>query len=111
MAKHWTSPIPWAALVAWLRRFVDHLGTKHVLTTVLTRESSAYQPSREAVYGIAEPFVERAQRAGAVRLDVDADDVLRLFFAVTGGIYRDAAQRERAVEIVLDGIRAPAQPG
>jgi len=104
-------PDPWAALVAWLRKFVTHLGTKHVLTTVLTRESAAYEPSRAAIYSIAEPLVERAQRAGAVRPDVDADDVLRLFFAVTGGIYRDAAQRERAVDIVLDGIRAPVQPG
>ena len=37
--------------------------------------------------------------------DVDADDVMRLIFAATAGIYRDDAQRERAVQIILDGIR------
>lgn len=42
-----------------------------------------------------------------MRADVDADDVLRLVFAVTGGSYRDDAQRERAVGIVLDGIHHP----
>jgi AcrR family transcriptional regulator len=97
-------PDPWAALVAWLRRFVRYLATKHVLITVLTRESPAYQLSRDALYGIAGPLFERAQRAGAVRADVDADDVMRLVFAVTAGIYRDDAQRERAVQIVLDGV-------
>jgi AcrR family transcriptional regulator len=102
---------PWAALEAWLRRFVTHLATKHVLTIVLTRKSKAYLPSREAIYGIADPLLERAQHAGAARADLDADDVMRLIFAVTDGIYRDDAQRERAVQIVLDGIRArPAAP-
>ena len=34
----------------------------------------------------------------------DADDVMRLVFAVTAGVYVNDAQRERAVRIVLDGI-------
>lgn len=96
---------PHAALVDWLRHFVVHLATKHVLTSVLTRESQAVQPSREAIYGIADPLFARAQQAGAVRTDVDADDVMRLIFAATAGVYRDDAQRERAVQIILDGIR------
>ncbi len=99
---------PGTALIAWLRGFVTHLATKHVLTTVLTRESQAYLPSREAIYGFAGPLFARAQQAGAVRRDVDADDVMRLIFAVTAGSYTDHAQRERAVQIVLDGIRPQA---
>jgi AcrR family transcriptional regulator len=99
---------PWAALSDWLRRFVTHLATKHVLTTVLTRESPAYLPSREAIYGVADPLFELAQRTGVVRADVNADDVMRLVFAVTAGIYVDDAQRERAIGIVLDGIRPAA---
>ncbi|MER6532881.1 TetR/AcrR family transcriptional regulator [Streptomyces sp. 900105755] len=96
---------PHAALVDWLRHLVTHLATKHVLTTVLTRESRAYQPSREAIYAVADPLFARAQQAGEVRADVDADDVMRLIFAATAGTYRDDAQRERAVQIILDGIR------
>jgi AcrR family transcriptional regulator len=96
---------PGTALIAWLRAFGTHLATKHVLTTVLTREFQAYLPSREAIYGFADPLFARAQQAGAVRSDVNADDVMRLFFAVTAGIYTDDAQLERAVQIVLDGVR------
>ncbi len=96
---------PWTALIAWLRAFGTHLATKHVLTTVLTRESQAYLPSREAIYGFADPLFARAQQAGAVRGDVDADVVMRVIFAVTAGVYLDHAQLERALQIVLDGIR------
>jgi len=96
---------PWVALIAWLRAFGTHLDTKHVLTTVLTPESRAHLPSRDAIYGFADPLFARAQQAGAVRGDVNADDVMRLMFATTAGIYTDQAQLERAVQIVLDGIR------
>ena len=99
---------PYAALVDWLRCFVAHLATKHVLTAVLTRESDAHQLSREAIYGIAEPLFTHAQQAGTIRTDVDADDVMRLIFAATAGAYRDDAQRGRAVQIILDGIRPGA---
>jgi hypothetical protein len=44
-----------------------------------------------------------------VRPELSADDVMRLIFAVTGGVYRDEAQRRRALQIVLDGIR-PSRP-
>ncbi|MFC7386814.1 TetR/AcrR family transcriptional regulator [Sphaerisporangium rhizosphaerae] len=102
-------PDPWAALVVWLRRFVEDLATKQVLSTVLPLESVVYLSSRKALYAFAEPLFQRAQRAGSVRADVDADDVLRVVFAVTAGVYRDDAQRGRAVEMILDGIRsAPA---
>jgi hypothetical protein len=98
---------PWADLVAWLRRFVTHMGTKHVLLAVLTRQK-AYQPPRAALYSVAGPLLERAQHAHAARTDVDIDDILRVIFGLTGGVYRDDAQRERAVQIVLDGIHTPA---
>ncbi|MEV4604763.1 helix-turn-helix domain-containing protein [Amycolatopsis sp. NPDC049253] len=97
---------PWDALAAWLSRFVTHLATKHVLTTVLTRESKGYLPSRDAIYGVADPLFELARQSGVIRTDVSADDVMRLVFAVTAGVYVDDAQRERAVGIVLDGIRS-----
>ncbi|WP_374196031.1 hypothetical protein [Streptomyces sp. TS71-3] len=51
---------------------------------------------------------KRSRPAGAVRADVDADDVMRLIFAATAGAYVDDAQRERAVRIILDGIHPQA---
>jgi AcrR family transcriptional regulator len=53
---------PWTALTAWFRAFATHLATKHVLTTVLTRESQAYLPSREASYGFADPLFAAPSR-------------------------------------------------
>ncbi|MGN7797772.1 TetR/AcrR family transcriptional regulator [Leifsonia sp. 22587] len=105
-------PDPWRALEMWLLKFVDFMRTKHPIVTVLTESSVVYVPTRDAIYGIADPLVERARQAGEVRLDVDADDVMRVIFAVTGGLYLDDAQLHGAVRIVLDGIRprVPQRP-
>lgn len=96
---------PWQALRAWLDKFAAFMKTKHPIVTVLTESSVVYIPTSEAIYGIAEPLVDRALAAGQVRSGLNADDVMRVIFAVTGGIYRDDQQRQRALQIVLDGIR------
>jgi AcrR family transcriptional regulator len=96
---------PWDALQAWLEKFVDFMETKQPIATVLTESSVVYEPTRTAIYAIAQPLFDRARAAGRVRPELSADDVMRLIFAVTGGIYRDEAQRRRALQIVLDGIR------
>lgn len=98
-------PDPWEALRAWLEKFADFMRTKHPLVTVLTESSTVYLPTSEAIYSIADPLFDRARAAGRVRSDLNADVVMRVIFAVTGGIFRDEPQRRRAVHIVLDGIR------
>ena len=102
---------PWEALRAWLEKFVDFMKTKHPLVTVLTETSVVYLPTSEAIYRIADPLVDRARAAGEVRPDLSADDVMRVIFAVTGGIYRDGPQRRRVLEIVLDGMRPGSARG
>jgi AcrR family transcriptional regulator len=97
----------WTALRRWLEKFVDFMRTKHPVVSVLTEQSEVYDPTRDAIYGIAEPLFDRAREDGQIRGGIDADDVMRVIFAVTGGLYRDAAQRGRALQIVLDGIRSP----
>jgi AcrR family transcriptional regulator len=103
-------PDPWRALETWLLKFVDFMRTKHPIVTVLTESSVVYSPTRDAIYRIADPLVARAREAGAVRPDVNADDVMRVIFAVTGGVYRDDAQLQRAVRIMLDGIQPRISP-
>jgi AcrR family transcriptional regulator len=103
-------PDPWTALETWLLKFVDFMRTKHPVVTVLTESSVVYLPTRDAIYRIADPLVERARQAGKVRRDLSADDVMRVIFAVTGGIYRDDAQLQRAVRMVLDGIQPSVPP-
>ena len=103
-------PDPWEALRAWLEKFVEFMRTKHPIVTVLTESSVVYVPARQAIYGIAEPLFDRALEAGTVRTGLSADDVMRVIFAVTGGAYQDDSQRQRALQIVLDGIRPPSPP-
>jgi AcrR family transcriptional regulator len=102
-------PDPWDALQAWLEKFVDFMETKQPIATVLTEKSVVYEPTRAAIYAIAQPLFDRARSAGYVRPELSADDVMRVIFAVTGGLYRDEPQRQRALRIVLDGIR-PSPP-
>jgi AcrR family transcriptional regulator len=103
-------PDPWQALRAWLDKFAAFMKTKHPIVTVLTESSVVYIPTSEAIYGVAEPLVDRALAAGQVRPGLNADDVMRVIFAVTGGIYQDDRQRQRALQIVLDGIRPDSSP-
>jgi hypothetical protein len=77
------------------------------LVAVLTESSVVYVPTREAIYGIAEPLVERAREAGHFRAGLNADDLMRLIFAATGGMHRWDSQRRRALQIVLDGSAQP----
>jgi AcrR family transcriptional regulator len=97
---------PGEALVAWLRRFVTYVGTKRALVEGLNRESDAFRACRDALYGTGGPLLERAQRAGAIRTDVDVDDIMRVVIGVTAGTYRDDDQRERAFRMITAGLRA-----
>ncbi|GAA4265161.1 helix-turn-helix domain-containing protein [Frondihabitans peucedani] len=97
----------WTALRRWLEKFGDFMRTKHPVVSVLTEQSEVYAPARDAIYGIAVPLFDHAREDGQIRAGVVADDVMRVIFAVTGGLYRDTAQRGRALQIVLDGIRTP----
>ena len=55
-------------------------------------------PEVDALVGAVARLLQHAQEAGAVRTDVDANDVLALI--PTAGAYP---------EIVLDGLRPPAR--
>ena len=46
------------------------------------------------------------QEAGEARKDVDFDDVLRMVSGLTGAVFVDESQRERVLEIALEGVRA-----
>jgi AcrR family transcriptional regulator len=101
---------PWSALQTWLGGFVRYMATKHPMLSMLSETSAIYEPTRDAIYGVAEPLVAGAQRLGKLRVDIDADDLMRIIFAITGGIYRDPAQLDRAVQVVIDGIAVVAMP-
>jgi AcrR family transcriptional regulator len=61
---------PWPALEAWLGRFVEYVGTKHVLLDGLNRESSVFAECRGVMLGAgaaARPCAGGRRRQGGSR--------------------------------------------
>jgi AcrR family transcriptional regulator len=96
---------PWPALVGWLDRFVEYIGTKHVLLAAMNRDSDVMAACRTAMYDAGAPVLERAQAAGAARTDVDIVDVVRMVAGVAGVVADDDEQRQRLVGFAVDGLR------
>ena len=96
---------PRERLEHWLRRFVRFLLGKHALAQELAYDSELVRGIRAQTYASVEPLVAEAQAAGAVRTDIDADDVLRLLAGVALAQYPRDGQRDRVVSVCLDGLR------
>jgi AcrR family transcriptional regulator len=97
---------PADALTAWLRRFVEYIGTKRALLAGMNRDSATFKSCREALYEAGEPLLARAQRDGSVRPDVTIDDVIRLVSGVAGVDFVNADQREHLLAVAFDGLRS-----
>lgn len=97
---------PWEALVAWLNRFVEYIGTKLAFADALNRSTEGFQAGRRAMRAAGGPLLERAQRAGAARQEVSIDDVLRMISGISTVEYADQEQRERVLKVALAGLRA-----
>jgi len=96
---------PFDALAAWLRRFADYASRKRVLLEGLNRDSELLQTCRAVMYESGEPLLRRAQEAGDVRPDIAIDDAVRLVAGVAGVAFPSPGQRERVVDMALDGLR------
>jgi hypothetical protein len=94
-------------LEAWLARIAVYMNAKRALIEGLTRELRAYQTCCTAIYTAAGPLLDSAQAAGAARIDIDIDIVMRFIMSVTAGIYRDDSQRDRLIRLAVSSVRAP----
>ncbi|MEP6480351.1 MAG: helix-turn-helix domain-containing protein [Rhodoglobus sp.] len=97
---------PFEAMAAWLRRFADYAATKKVLLTGFNSDSTLLQSCRGVVFASGEPLLKRAQAAGEVRPDVAIDDAVRLVSGVAGVEFPEPGQRDRVIDVALDGLRA-----
>lgn len=97
---------PWPAMLTWIDRLVEYVGTKRVLVDAMNRNSSTLKACREQLYTAGAPLLRRAQDAGVVRKDIGIDDLLRLVTGVTGSSFTTTEQRDRVLAIALDGLRA-----
>ena len=100
---------PWEALAGWLHRVVAYVGRKHALAeelwNYLDRDAEVFRGCRTALFAAGEPLLKRAQEAGAVRRDVNLDDILQ----IVGGIGKNPTtppdQVQHVLDIALDGLR------
>ncbi|MFD4507018.1 TetR/AcrR family transcriptional regulator [Streptomyces sp. NPDC058457] len=96
---------PWEALTSWLDRFTGYMVTKRAVREALNDESEIFQACRDSMYAAGGPLMERAQKAGVVRADMEIGDLLRMVSGITATAFEDDAQRDRVLGIALDGVR------
>jgi AcrR family transcriptional regulator len=100
---------PWEALARWLHRVVSYVGRKQALAEELwnhlDRDAEVFRGCRSALFAAGDPLLQRAQQAGAVRSDVNLDQVLQ----IVGGIGKNPTtppdQVAHVLDIALDGLR------
>jgi len=102
---------PVEALRAWLLLFVDYIAAKHIIAPALNSvtggASRLYEGSRTLVHGAIDELVKRAKKAGEIRKDVDASDLLGAVVGVSyvssGSDWQQSARR--LVDILIAGSR------
>ncbi len=105
---------PDVAMRTWMDRFVDYLATKRgmadALRAVIASGANPYAHSRDRLLGAIGTLLDAGGRAGTLRRDVAAEDVL----TGVNGICLAAgepAQREQAgrlLDLLMDGLRHKA---
>jgi len=100
---------PADALRTWMDRYIDYmtrkLGMADALRAVIASGANPYAQSFELLVGAIKPLLDAGVRAGDIRPDVSADDVLVSLSGIVlaAGAKRD--QADRLVNLLLDGLR------
>jgi AcrR family transcriptional regulator len=98
---------PGAAFFGLLARVGDEAAVKRDLPEAIAIPG----PLREELYAALGVLLRRAQRAGAVRGDIDTLDLIAVFKAAAAGLRDapgDAARRKRLFDVMTDGLRPRA---
>jgi AcrR family transcriptional regulator len=105
---------PWDALASFIRATAHMLVANRALKEMadgLAATSPEIEEKKRQVYELVATLVRDAQRSGELRADFSTDDLPVLFSGLGTTQSRDpaiaAAQTDRFVDIVLDGLRAP----
>ncbi|MGH6655096.1 MAG: TetR/AcrR family transcriptional regulator [Actinocrinis sp.] len=99
------------ALRTWMDRFADYMTTKRdmgdALRKVIASGANPYSHSREKLLGAVKLLLDAAGRAGSVRTDLDAMDILSSMSGLTlaAGEPRQREQLGRMLDLLMDGLR------
>jgi len=103
---------PYLAVAQWIDRFVDFVATKQGMAAALQSDDSCYDPLHDYFVDRLVPvftdLLEAAARAGEVRVDLDAYELMRGIGGVcaAAGTHRNYDAR-RLVELLVAGLRQP----
>ncbi|MFF2065831.1 TetR/AcrR family transcriptional regulator [Streptomyces sp. NPDC058200] len=101
-------PDPLRAVSRWLDAYVEQCGMFEGLAQTLVRPPAHESSNCQLATGAGTALIRRAADAGALRTDVDADEVRQLVAAVAcvgGQLPPDPDRRTRLLHMMLDGIR------
>lgn len=108
---------PEVALAGWMARFVDYVAAKRGMTTalraLLDADATLFDDCRDQLRRSAAALLEEAARAGHIRGDVDAGDLLRAMggICLAADASHQAEQSQPLVALLLDGLRYGAVKG
>ncbi|MEV4532935.1 TetR/AcrR family transcriptional regulator [Asanoa sp. NPDC049518] len=102
---------PAEAFARWLQVEFDHVRAKRGLGTAVKQMLGVGSPAmldcKALVRDTISELLVRAQEVGAVRKDVEPDDVLRLVHGVVLATESAPEMADRLLGFVLDGLRPP----
>jgi AcrR family transcriptional regulator len=103
---------PWPAVAEFLKAFVEYGRRKRRFLNEL-REAADKNPdlqlgSRRRLEAAMSLVIERGQRAGVVRTDIDGADLMQLIGATCTSPTLSEDQTIRMLPMILDGLRTPA---
>jgi len=103
----WGVP-PWEALSLWLHHYLGFAATKRALNEALVEaapDSDVLITCRTALTRAGTGLIERAQSAGVIRADTSFSDVVRMVAGIAMVPTEDPEQKERLLDLALDGLR------
>jgi AcrR family transcriptional regulator len=100
----------WDDLVNWLYGFVGYIATKQALAdelfAIAEHNADVFATCKASLHGAGQPLLDRAKAAGAVRDDVQIEDVVRMVAAIAKMPAASNDDIKRVLDIALDGLRA-----
>ena len=100
---------PEQAFFGWVRAMAGYLTTKRGLSRALIeavgKDSELISGCWVAMRDSTDRLLAHAQRAGVLRADISAQDVLRLVHGITIATEQTPADTGRLLALVLDGLR------
>lgn len=104
---------PAVALREWLKLLVDYMATKRVIAPALGAMSGGakelYESSGQLIRAAVTLLVERAVASGAIRADVEPEDLMQALSAFASGVGAPgwAARSLRLIDVMMDGLQRP----